>query len=214
MRLGGLDAGRVLDVGCGTGRAAEAIALRGARVWGVDPSEPMLAQAHRRLLPGGGLRQARAERLPFRAGWFDGVLMRQVVQHLDRPAAFAESARVLRPGGRIALATFHPDHFDHVWVAGLVPRVADLDRARFPRPEQVQAELEAAGFQAITLERLQQAVPMTREQALERLRGRYISTLQLVTDAELADGIARAERELPERFAGSLDWLLVGAARP
>ena len=59
---------RVLDVGCGTGRFAHELSGRGARVWGVDPSDEMLAEARARgPLAGGGFKRARAERLPFRA---------------------------------------------------------------------------------------------------------------------------------------------------
>jgi ubiquinone/menaquinone biosynthesis C-methylase UbiE len=214
IRLGRLDYGRVLDVGCGTGQAAEALAARGARVWGVDPSSAMLERARERHLPGGGVKQARAERLPFKPGWFDGVLMRQVVQHVDRPAAFAEAFRVLRPGGRLAIATFHPDHLHEVWISRLVPRVAELDEGRFPPQEVLEAELRAAGFAQPVVERLRQTRPISREAAVERLRGRFISTLSLVTDDELAEGIARAERDLPERFDATLDWLLLAAERP
>jgi ubiquinone/menaquinone biosynthesis C-methylase UbiE len=214
VRLGRLDHGRVLDVGCGTGQAAEALAARGARVWGVDPSPAMLDRARERHLPGGGVKQARAERLPFKPGWFDGVLMRQVVQHVDRPAAFAEALRILRPGGRLAIATFHPDHVHEVWISRFVPRVAELDEGRFPPQDVLEAELRAAGFDAPLVERLRQTRPVTREEAVERLRGRFISTLSLVSDEELAEGVARAERELPERFEGTLDWLLVAAERP
>ena len=54
---------------------------------------------------------------------------------------------------------------------------------------------------------------LTRAEALERLRGRFISTLHLLDDEELADGVARAERELPATFESTLDWLIVGAER-
>src|SRR5207237_6243561 len=65
---------RLLDVGCGTGRFAAMAAERlGARVWGVDPSAEMLARARARGARGCGWRQATAERLPFRDGWFDAV---------------------------------------------------------------------------------------------------------------------------------------------
>jgi ubiquinone/menaquinone biosynthesis C-methylase UbiE len=214
VEVGRLDQGRVLDIGCGTGRAAEALARRGARVWGVDRSAAMLAEARRREIPGGGFKRADAERLPFRDGWFDAALMRQVVHHIERAAAFAEARRVLRPGGRLAIATFHPAHFDTIWVARLFPRVAEIDRARFPDEPTLRADLAGAGFGAVVSRRLTERHPLTRDEAVARLRGRFISTLSLLADDELADGIARAGHELPERFEARLEWLVLAAERP
>jgi ubiquinone/menaquinone biosynthesis C-methylase UbiE len=213
VEAGRLETGRVLDIGCGTGRVVDVLARRGARAWGVDPSAEMLAEARGCRPPGGGFKQARAERLPFKDGWFDAAVMRQVVQHLELDAAFAEAARVLRPGGRLAIATFHPDHFASVWVAQVVPRVAEIDRARFPGPERLVASLVGAGFAEPEIRRLRQAVTLTRAEALERLRGRFISTLHLLSDEELAEAVARAEHELPEPVESTLDWLVLGAER-
>ena len=182
-------------------------------MWGVDSSEEMLAEARARPLPGGGWKRAEAERLPFRDRWFDAAVFRQAIHLVDRPRALREAARVLRPGGRLVVATFHPDHFDAVWIARVFPRVAELDRARFPRPEALRREIAAASFTEPTLTRLQQAAPLTRAEALERIRGRFISTLHLLDDAELAAGLARAERELPPVVDSTLDWLLLSAAR-
>ena len=205
---------RVLDVGCGTGRLAHALGARGARAWGVDPAEEMLAEARAAgALPGGGFKRARAERLPFRSGWFDRVVFRQSVHLVDRSAAFAEAARVLGPRGRVVVATFHPDHFAGVWITRIFPRVAELDRDRFPSPVELEESLAAAGFREPRLRRLVQDAPLSRDEALERIHGRYISTLHLLDARELAEGTARAERELPPAVPSTLDWLIVTAER-
>src|SRR3954454_9031691 len=78
---------RALDVGCGTGRFAHALAERGVRVWGVDASAEMLAQARAKALPGGGFKQASAEQLPFKDAWFDAATLRQSVHLVERRAA-------------------------------------------------------------------------------------------------------------------------------
>src|ERR1700752_4096063 len=67
VREGDLRGRRVLDVGCGTGRLAAALADRYAcKVWGVDTSAEMLAVARERAPRGAALREAAAEQLPFR----------------------------------------------------------------------------------------------------------------------------------------------------
>jgi ubiquinone/menaquinone biosynthesis C-methylase UbiE len=203
----------VLDVGCGTGRVAHGLAERGACVWGIDPSERMLAQARARALPGGGWKRASAERLPFKEGWFDAAVLRQVVHLVDRPAAFAELARVLRPGGRVVIATFDPAHFDGYWLSELFPSIDRIDRARFPSGEELAAELGRAGFAEPRLDRLTQQARLARGEALERIRGRFISTLHLVDEDEYEGGLARAERDLPPEIRYELAWLIVTAAR-
>jgi hypothetical protein len=55
---------------------------------------------------------------------------------------------------------------------------------------------------------------LTREEALERIRGRYISTLRLLDNETVAAGLERAERELPATIETSLEWAVVSAATP
>lgn len=97
------EGGRVLDLGCGTGRLGR-LASRRACVTGIDLSDRMLARARRDA--GGRMRlvQGSAFRLPFRDAAFDAVVSGFLLRNLDDlSAAFAEMARVVRPGGTVAL---------------------------------------------------------------------------------------------------------------
>jgi ubiquinone/menaquinone biosynthesis C-methylase UbiE len=201
----------VLEVGCGTGALAVALAKE-ARVWAVDSSPEMLEVARAR--PGGehvGWRVADAVALPFRDGWFDRVVMRLVVHLLDRPRAFGEALRVLGSGGRLVVASFDPAHFDRYWLNELFPSLERIDRARFPTPEALESDLRAVGFAVVGLTRLSQRAEVGRAVALEKIRGKHISTFDLIGDDEYEEGLARAERELPERVCSSLEWMLAVA---
>jgi ubiquinone/menaquinone biosynthesis C-methylase UbiE len=204
---------RVLDVGCGTGRFAAALAERGAKVWGVDPSPEMLAQARRASAEAVGFKQAAAEDLPFKDAWFERAVLVLVVHLVDRARALGELARVLAPDGRAVVATFMDDHFEAFWLNRLFPTLAEIDRSRFPRPDQLANELREAGFGAVRRRRLVQQARVDRETALERIRGRYISTLQLIPEDEYATGLARGERELPDEVEYPLDWAILVASK-
>jgi SAM-dependent methyltransferase len=97
---------RVVDVGCGPGRHAAALAARGWTVTGVDISLPFLQAAG----PGRWVRgDARA--LPLASGAADGVLCLcqggfGLLGGDDEATAVAEMARILRPGGRLVLSAF------------------------------------------------------------------------------------------------------------
>jgi SAM-dependent methyltransferase len=207
---------RVLDLGCGTGTLAAALAERGAKVWGVDPSEEMLAEARRagRMGPGLAFKLGAAEALPFKDAWFERAVSRLVLHLVDRPAAFRELARVLAPGGRLVVATFDPARFEGYWLSELFPSLEAIDRARFASAAELVAEVEAAGFGDVRVRSLKQQARMTREEALERIRGRYISTLRLLDDREYWAGLARAEQELPGAFEYGVDWLIASAELP
>ena len=132
---------RVLDVACGTGVLAREALVRtapGGAVAGLDPNAGMLAVA-RALAPAIDWRQGVAESLPFPAGGFDAVVSQFGLMFFDdRARALREMLRVLRPGGRLAVAVW--DALEHVPAyAALVdvlervagPAAADALRAPF-----------------------------------------------------------------------------------
>ncbi len=98
----------VLDVATGTGAVARELLERyGCRVVGIDQSPEMLAEARRRTGGRVELHQGRAEALPFEDASFDGLTFTYLLRYIDDPAAtLAELARVVRPGGPIAMLEF------------------------------------------------------------------------------------------------------------
>jgi ubiquinone/menaquinone biosynthesis C-methylase UbiE len=108
---------RVLDVGCGTGALSIRLAELGANVVGVDPARGMVARARTKAAdvtarsPAGPSPSpprflvAAAERLPFADGAFDAAVSSVSTHHWDDPrGGFAELHRVIRAGGRLAVA--------------------------------------------------------------------------------------------------------------
>src|SRR5438105_5089115 len=95
----------VVDLACGTGDFCEELRRQGLRPLGVDFAAQMLAHAHTRA----PLVRADILRLPLRDGAIDGAVcgfaLRNVV---DIAACFAETARVVRPGGRVAFLEVAP----------------------------------------------------------------------------------------------------------
>src|SRR5277367_4275863 len=98
------DAGRLLDIGTGTGRVLELLAPRISRGLGIDASKAMLALARARLSRAGcaqcAVRLGDMYRLPLADDSFDLVVLQMVLHYAEDPAGvLAETARVLRPGG-------------------------------------------------------------------------------------------------------------------
>ena len=104
---------RVLDVATGTGAVAlELVRQHDCSVVGVDRSADMLAVARARIAARGlasriELHEARAEALPFADASFDALTVTYLLRYVDDPAAtLRELARVVRPGGTVAMLEF------------------------------------------------------------------------------------------------------------
>jgi ubiquinone/menaquinone biosynthesis C-methylase UbiE len=110
---------RVLDVAAGTGKLTRVLVAAGANVVASDPSAAMRT-TFVDVLPGTPVAGATAEHLPFADQSFDAVTVAQAFHWFDARLALAEFARILRPGGGLALVWNERDEFD--------PVVAELTR--------------------------------------------------------------------------------------
>jgi SAM-dependent methyltransferase len=137
--------------------------------------------------------------------------MTLVVHHLDRPRAFAELIRVLEPGGRLSILSFDPSSFEGYYLNRYFPSFRTIDSARFPDADLLESDLRAVGFGDVAVHRHDQRRQIDRDDALAKIRGRHISTFQLIDDDEYADGLERAERELPETIEYDNRLLIVTA---
>lgn len=116
VRFAGVRSGEsVLDVGTGTGVVAVTAALRGANVSGLDLSPVLLERAAENAnIAGTSVNwiEGDAEQLPYPDASFDVVLSQFGHMFAPRPeVTVAEMRRVLKPGGRVAFATWPPEHF-------------------------------------------------------------------------------------------------------
>lgn len=147
---------RLLDAGCGEGRHCFGALARGARVVGLDldieslrPHLGRLRAEARARGAAGDFLQGDALRLPFRDGAFDAAICAEVMEHVhDYEGAARELARVLRPGGRLAV-TIPSATSEHIYL-----RLGDEyfespgGHIRIFRPRQLARALRAAGLRS------------------------------------------------------------------
>lgn len=138
---------RVLDVGGGSGRAAQAVPTEDRIV--VDRSRGMLRRARNRDL---GAVQGDAAQLPLPAASVDAVVIVDALHHFpDQTGALSEAARVLRPGGVLVIREFDPSHpLGTLLVAG---EKAFRMQSTFTEPDSLAAEVSAAGLDATVVDR-------------------------------------------------------------
>jgi 2-polyprenyl-6-hydroxyphenyl methylase/3-demethylubiquinone-9 3-methyltransferase len=169
---------RVLDVGCGGGILAEAMAQRGARVTGIDLSEKSLRVAELHLLQSKAAvtyESASAEDYAQRhAGTFDVVTCMELLEHVPEPAAMvAACAHLVRPGGQVFFSTINRNPKSYLfavigaeYILRLLPR-GTHDYLRFIKPSELSRHARAAGLRAAELIGMTYN-PLTRRYRLER----------------------------------------------
>ena len=155
---GGLAGKRVLDVGCGGGILAEAMAAEGAHVTGIDLAEKPLKVAALHLLESGrsvDYRLVSAEALAAEApGSFDLVTCMEMLEHVPDPASSVRTCMQLaKPGGWVFFATLNrnPKSFLFAivgaeYVLNLLPK-GTHEYAKFIRPSELARWCRDAGLE-------------------------------------------------------------------
>ena len=148
---------KVLDVGCGGGILAEAMAQRGASVTGIDLSDKALRVAELHLLESKqsvDYEKAGAEEFAERhGGAFDVVTCMELLEHVPEPAVMvAACARLVRPGGTVFFSTLNRNPKSYLfavigaeYLLKLLPK-GTHDYRRFIRPSELSRWSRAAGL--------------------------------------------------------------------
>jgi len=152
----------VLELAAGTGDISAALAGRVARILATDVSAGMVEVASRRGLPGVVHRAMDMQALDLADGSFDKVVCRWGYMLVpDHAAAFRETRRVLRPGGRLAFATW-AEARRNPWATALGPSLAERRLVEPPKPGEpsqfalgdaatIVAAVRRAGFEEVSI---------------------------------------------------------------
>jgi len=157
-RLAPLKGRKVLDVGCGGGILAEAMAARGANVTGIDLAEKPLGVARLHLLESGrsvDYRQVSAEELATQeAGTYDVVTCMEMLEHVPNPAStIASCAALVKPDGHVFFSTISRNPKAYLfavigaeYILQLLPK-GTHDYAKFIKPSELSRWAKSVGLE-------------------------------------------------------------------
>jgi ubiquinone/menaquinone biosynthesis C-methylase UbiE len=183
--------GNLLDLGCGTGRYAGALATRFASpVVAVDPSEKMLAEAARKLAPNVRYVRAMAEALPLADEVFDMVFVSMVFHHFsDSQQAVRECRRVLRPGGVVCLRAGTSDRTENQPYVPFFPSARKILHQFLPSKSSIEVQFTSAGFAVAAHELVSSEAGENWSAYGDKLAHKADSILVQLPDHEFEEGL-------------------------
>ncbi len=182
----------ILDLGCGTGRFSEALAVRfDAEVIGIDPSKKMLEQARSKVSDARVRYElGHGESIPLPADSVDLIFMSMVFHHFDNPGAAAgECRRVLRSEGTVFLRGGVRDHIALYPYVDFFPECVRVLEECLATSAFVREVFEAAGFRTVTSEVVTQQIAASYAAYAEKLAVGADSVLARLSESEFAAGM-------------------------
>jgi ubiquinone/menaquinone biosynthesis C-methylase UbiE len=184
---------RILDLGCGTGRFSDALAVRfGVDVMGVDPSFRMIARAVRKPRDGRVYYQlGRAEALPIRSRSIDLVFMSMSLHHFaDARLAAAECRRALDDRGYVFVRTGTRERIPSYPYYPFFPASHPILEEVLPTSATVRDIFEAAGLSLVALDLISQTVAPDWDIYADKIAANADSVLARLTREDFAEGLA------------------------
>lgn len=201
----------VLEIGPGTGNSTQTFLDRyPVTLIGLDRSFGMLLQANQKNLDASWI-QGIAESIPLPDDSVDMVFSVLVSHHIENlDSCIQECRRVLTPGGIVAMVTTAHRYIKEHFLNDYFPSFAEIDLDRFPEEHAYSALMAAAGLMPFPLEFVTRESVVVDGVYLEKIKGKFISTLDLIPEDEFNRGILELEEEINQK--GQLDKRLAWEA--
>jgi len=191
----------MLDVGCGTGGYSIPLAKQFAiKLTGIDVSKEMLERARSKHSNGNWI-LGDIESIDFEENSFDVVLMSYVLHHMrDYKRTLKTVYKILKSAsGLLFIVTDDHDQFYASFYHKYIPKIMEIDLNRFPKVNELCNYLRSINFK-VRVKKVRHKQYMSCEEDIEKLieqgKARYFSTLTLLTDKELDEGLKRMKRAL------------------
>jgi ubiquinone/menaquinone biosynthesis C-methylase UbiE len=195
---------KILDIGCGTGNYTDLFQrvtqAKHYQIYGIEPSEGMISKAREKnshIL----FKQATAENIPFEGKFFDFAFMTDVIHHIpDICKMFAEIYRILKPGGKVCIATQSHPQIAKRPIAQFFPGTVRVDQERYPDIDQIIAAAQSGRLTYLKQEILFEGDTVELDATyLELVRKKGYSMLHLLTEQEYQIGLSKLEHALQSR---------------